>query len=83
MNFMHTPKPSKPVFMSEDEINEQLTRMESDSSIKSSPSIVQTAPGEAKMKSFTEIHTDYLKKHPKINPEYYLANLRTVLRIRH
>lgn len=71
MNIKHLQSPYKQVFLSADEILSQLELMEKDATIDTgSP------------RTFREKHMDYLKGHPKVNPEHYLSNLRTVLRIR-
>ena len=31
---------------------------------------------------FLEEHVNYLKKHPQVNPEHYLSNLRIMLKVR-
>jgi hypothetical protein len=68
--------------MTEDEIRAALTSMEKDDSFNTRPVYVKDPLASIKLISFYEKHMAYLKEHPKINPEYYLANLRTVLRVR-
>jgi hypothetical protein len=68
--------------MTEEEVLKELTSMEQDRVFDTRPSYVKDAAMSIKLVSFQEKHMSYLKGHPKTNPEYYLANLRTVLRIR-
>jgi hypothetical protein len=32
--------------------------------------------------SFIDAHLQYLKQHPKLNPQHYLANLRLMIKVR-
>jgi hypothetical protein len=76
------PKPDKQVFLCEAEIDEVLTSMEEDNSFKTPPSYVREDTTSIKLMTFREKHLAYLMSHPKINPENYLANLRTMIKIR-
>jgi hypothetical protein len=69
MNTRHLQGPYKHVFLNEAEIEAALKQIEKDELFKTKP-------------KFYKIHLNYLKEHPKVNPEHYLSNLRTVLRIR-
>lgn len=82
MNIKHLQGPYKHIFMNEDEISEALRQMEEDASLKTNPSYERDTPESLQMISFREKHAAYLKSHPKVNPEYYLSNLRTMLKIR-
>jgi hypothetical protein len=82
MSIKHISKPDKQVFMNETEIDEALCFMEEDNSLKTPPCYVQETISSTKLMSFREKHLAYLKSHPKINPENYLANLRTMIKIR-
>jgi hypothetical protein len=67
--------------MSEDEILLALRKMETDPHL-----ITQSAyradkeawPGNSI--TFADIHLQYLKKHPSLNPKQYLANLRLMIK---
>ena len=82
MNFNHSHKPAKVVFMDEDEIKLALGQMESDPALKTDPVIVQDTPTPNQLVSFGEKHASYLKEHPKVNPKHYLSNLRAMVKIR-
>jgi hypothetical protein len=79
MNIKHLQKATKPVFMTEAEIYEALVTMEKDV-LLNTPNY-RTIDSE-EMVAFKEKHINYLKGHPKVNPENYLANLRTMVKIR-
>lgn len=73
----------RPAFIKMEEIDEILTEMETSDSYATKPGFVRDTPQDEKRSvSFKEVHLDYLRKHPKINPEHYLSNLRTMLKIR-
>ncbi len=82
MNGNYLQKPTKQVFMTDEEIQEELTQMESDSSINTKPAYDKYDHSPEKLLTFRDRHSDYLKKHPKVNPQHYLSNLRAVLRVR-
>ncbi len=82
MNFKSLQSPSKKVFITDQEIQDSLTAMEQDSGLNTGPIMVRDADTGRKTVGFRDRHTNYLKEHPKVNPEYYLSNLRTVIRIR-
>lgn len=74
---------SKRPFIDQQEVEKILTDMEQDSTYNTNPGFVRDTPqSEKRSVTFTELHVDYLRKHPKINPEHYLSNLRTMLKIR-
>jgi len=68
--------------MEEPAIVEALKGMEQDSLLKTAPVITRGTPSSIEEVTFQEKHLTYLKKHPKVNPRNYLANLRTMLKIR-
>lgn len=69
-------------FMTEAEINQALSDMEQDELLNTAPIIVRSAEDSVIRVSFRDRHTAYLKAHPKINPQDYLANIKTMIRIR-
>lgn len=80
MNIKHLQKSSKPVFLSEEEVYDALVAMEQDVLLNTPD--CQTIDS-ADLMTFREKHMEYLRGHPKVNPENYLANLRTMVKIRH
>jgi hypothetical protein len=69
-------------FMTEEEIQEALNEMEGDNLLNTSPILVRSAEDSVIRVSFHDRHTAYLKTHPKISPQDYLANIKTMIRIR-
>jgi hypothetical protein len=69
--------------MTEAEIHDALISMEQDDCFDTKSSYTKDSPQSIHLITFYEKHMAYLKEHPKVNPEHYLANLRTILRIRH
>lgn len=66
------------MFIDEDEIRRVLIDMETNLGLKTEAGVnLDDSPV-----SFQEKHMAYLRTHPKLNPEHYLANLRTMLKIR-
>ena len=82
MNIKHLQGPYKHVFMNVEEIKEALDNMDQDTSFNTRPSQVKDEPSPTGLVTFKEKHMAYLMKHPKVNPEHYLSNLRAVIRIR-
>ncbi len=82
MNIKHLPRPDKHVYMDEAEIHQALTLMEQDVSLKTVPGYRLDVLEPIRLVSFREKHLTYLKAHPKVNPEHYLSNLRTMIKIR-
>jgi hypothetical protein len=70
------------VFMDEQEIEQALNAMELDELLNTSPILVRSAEDSIIRVSFHDRHTTYLRTHPKINPQDYLANIKTMIRIR-
>ncbi len=81
MNSFQTSK--KQDFISEEQVREALRQMEQDATLNTDPVLIRNIPGSARSAPFEQRHLTYLKEHPKVDPEDYLSNLRTVLRIRH
>ncbi|HMH31181.1 MAG TPA: hypothetical protein VK534_01750 [Methylomirabilota bacterium] len=82
MNGMYTQKPEKVKHIDEAQIKELLKSMHSDNGLNtgtcySDDDVLRTTPI-----SFEAKHMAYLKSHPKVNPQQYLQNLRTKVRIR-
>jgi len=74
-------KLTKETHMDEGEIREALVRMEHDAGLLTERGYADALfPDE--VVSFVEKHVAYLHSHPKINPKGYLANLRTMIKIR-
>lgn len=82
MNIKHLQPPYKHVFMTEEEILAALTLIEQDASFNTIPFEAKDTLQPARPLTFKQRHLEYLKGHPKVNPEYYLSNLRTTLRVR-
>ncbi|MBA3757462.1 hypothetical protein H0X09_01190 [Candidatus Saccharibacteria bacterium] len=82
MNIKHIQRPDKPKHMDEDEIRQALTLMESDSTLKTNPSYIKDTQDSINLLPFQEKHMTYLKGHPKVNPQHYLSNLRTMIKKR-
>ncbi|MGC1177104.1 MAG: hypothetical protein WA843_03460 [Candidatus Saccharimonadales bacterium] len=84
MNIQRLQKPHKQKFMNEEEIQQALRLMEQDASLNTTSKLtirIGMLP-PARLGAFRERHAEYLREHPKVNPEHYLSNLRTVIRIR-
>jgi hypothetical protein len=69
-------------FLSEEEISQTLTDMEGDELLNTKPIYIRDADDSLRLISFREKHTAYLRLHPKISPQDYLANVKTMIRIR-
>jgi len=82
MSIMHQEKPSKPVFVADDTIDEMLQEMVANTELNTEPILVKDSDSVGKMMSFKERHMTYLRNHPKIDREGYLANLKTMIKIR-
>jgi hypothetical protein len=81
MNNHGTKRPQPPIFMEKTAIAAALTSMERDNLLKTPPAPIDNGLG-IDMVTFKEKHLIYLQKHPKVNPQTYLANLRTMIKIR-
>jgi hypothetical protein len=82
MAFRHSYKPDKSQFISEEDINQVLSAMESDILLNTSPVLVNDSESSVRLVTFSEKHAAYLKSHPSVNPQDYLANLKTMVRKR-
>ena len=82
MNIRDFQGPSKKVFMTEDEVMGALEEMVKNIGLDTQPSYIKDSQEASHLISFIERHTAYLKGHPKVNPEHYLANLRTMIKDR-
>ncbi len=81
MNIKSLQGPYKHAFMNEEEIKAALKAMVENSDCDTKPISVKEG-SLSKEIAFQERHLTYLKEHPKINPEYYLSNLKTMIRLR-
>lgn len=75
-------KADTPIFMDEETIDRLLTDMEKDSQLRTAPVLVKDAEDSVKLVTFREVHAQYLRTHPKVNPQNYLANLHAMIKIR-
>jgi hypothetical protein len=50
--------------------------------LNTSPVLARSAEDSIIRIPFRERHISYLKTHPKVNPQDYLANIKTMIRIR-
>lgn len=75
-------KPTKQAYMEEAAIQAALLEMISDSGLKTDLNGFSNPSRASAETSFYEKHMSYLKSHPKVNPAHYLANLRTMIKIR-
>jgi uncharacterized metal-binding protein YceD (DUF177 family) len=82
MTTKHTSKQDKEIFMTDDGIQLALADMVQDELMLTKPDKMIESDGTSRPISFTEKHTLYLKSHPKMNPQNYLANVKTMIRIR-
>ena len=69
MNINDLQRPQKLEFMDDVEIRKTLSDMEKDIGLKTTT-------------EFRKKHITYLREHPKVNPQHYLANVRTMIKIR-
>jgi hypothetical protein len=82
MNLQDLSRPFKPGDVSEDEMRQELTLMENNPELDTPVSLVKDDDLSVYLISFQEKHMKYLREHPKINPAPYLANLKTMIKIR-
>ena len=70
-------------YIPDSEIIQSLEEMLQDNTFNTLPgySIDTEAYPDNKI-PFIENHMDYLRKHPNVNPEHYLSNLKIMLKIR-
>lgn len=69
--------------MTEDEILAVLKKLEADPAFVTTPAYrANTSLFPNNSISFIDAHLTYLKLHPKLDPNHYLANLRLITRKR-
>jgi hypothetical protein len=69
-------------FLDETAVNQLLLEMEEDELLNTKSSYVNDGPDGTRLVTFYEKHSTWIKMHPKISPQNYLANIRTMIRIR-
>ena len=69
-------------FMNEAEIKEALSDMEQDNLLDTKTMLVRDTENSLQLVTFSEPHLAYLKAHPKVDPQNYLSNLKTMIRKR-
>lgn len=82
---MSTAKRKVDLFHAEEAqaLRDELKRMVLDSKYKTESSYTADASNYPdRLMPFVENHLTYLTKHPGVNPDHYLANLRISLKIR-
>jgi hypothetical protein len=77
-----TSKQDKSVFIDDESIDRILSSMEENDLLDTSRALAKDSEGSLRLVGFHERHTNYLKMHPNVNPQHYLANIRTMIRIR-
>ena len=82
MNNHGHQRPQPVVFMEAADVAALLTSMEQDNLLQTKPALVHDDLGSITVVTFKEKHLAYLQDHPKVNPQIYLANLRTMIKIR-
>lgn len=82
MSVRQSQSAAKVTFLDAAQIDEILHDMEQDATMNTRPLYVKSELSPDQTISFYKRHTDYLNGHPKVNPEHYLANLRTMIKIR-
>jgi hypothetical protein len=69
-------------YLNELEIEQVLCDMEEDQLLNTGPILTRSVDDSVIRISFRDKHTVYLKNHPKVSPQDYLANVKTMIRIR-
>lgn len=70
-------------YIKENEVMQALQSMMDDESFHSKPGYsVNTDNYPDHAVPFAEWHLNYLKTHPQVDPQHYLANLRLMLKVR-
>jgi hypothetical protein len=82
MSIKHAPAFDVDEFLDEDSVHEMLLEMEQNELLNTKSSYVNDGPDGVRLMTFYEKHSIYIKTHPKINPQNYLSNIRTMIRIR-
>lgn len=79
----YSSKQNTKFYLQEAEITAALKGMQEDGGYKTGPSYNANAvlyPDN--QMTFVEKHIAYLKSHPQLDPEHYLANLRLRIKVR-
>jgi hypothetical protein len=70
-------------FIEKTDVEKLLHDMDKDPNLQTKPGYIKESPvSKEVLVSFTDRHLFYLDKHPHLNPEHYLANLRIMIKIR-
>ena len=69
-------------YMPEAEVQAALLLMESDNAYNTGSSYSTNSAYPDNQIPFTKKHLAYLKNHPKLDPEQYIANLRLMAKVR-
>lgn len=69
--------------LSEEEIVDELDKMVKDKTLSTKSSYPKGFSPTKRSMSFKNRHLTYLREHPKLNAGGYLANLKTMLKIRY
>ena len=70
-------------YMRESEITQELQEMQKDDSYSTQPGYsIDTDTYPDHNIPFLDVHINYLKKHPQVDPSHYLSNLRLMLKVR-
>lgn len=78
----HPSRPGKPEFMNQEAIEEEISRMEDNAMLNTSAITLKDDDGVSRRITFRQKHLTYLGTHPRVNPKYYLANVKTMIRKR-
>jgi hypothetical protein len=82
MIIRHSQRPDKPNFIEDSVVETMLAEMENDCHLNTKPILANDGSTGLHLVSFKEKHYKYLVDHPKVNRESYLANLRTMTKVR-
>ena len=70
-------------YIQESDIVQELQSMLEDDSFHTEPGYsINTEAYPDHVIPFVEKHVSYLNKHPQVDPEHYLSNLRLMLKVR-
>lgn len=83
MDIRHRQKSNKIEFLTQAEVECELRGMINDVRFNTATVSARDADNTIKKIDFYKKHSTYLSTHPKVDPEKYLLNLRTMTRIRH
>ena len=82
MSYKDDVRPYKPGTVSDDEIKAALNMMVNNPQLDTKGGMDNTDGQSLSLVSFQEKHLTYLQCHPKVSPVSYLANLKTMIKIR-